>query len=143
MNDAMMKEQIEDISTMGQKDLREKFETLFGFPAGQTSVPNLRSRIIYKFQEIYLGGIRPEDIAVLEKIAAEDDLANLNRKPQNRISKVIGTKYERLWKGQKYEVTVMGDGQYEYGGDVYQSLSAIARKITWTRWNGKLFFGVK
>ena len=31
----------------------------------------------------------------------------------------------------------------EYDGTVYQSLSAIAREITGTRWNGKLFFGVK
>ena len=32
---------------------------------------------------------------------------------------------------------------YEYDGAVYKSLSAVARLITGTRWNGKLFFGVK
>ena len=31
----------------------------------------------------------------------------------------------------------------QHDGTVYQSLSAIAREITGTRWNGKLFFGVK
>ena len=46
-------------------------------------------------------------------------------------------------KTQKYEVTALGNGKFEYDGTVYQSLSAIAREITGTRWNGKLFFGVK
>ena len=30
----------------------------------------------------------------------------------------------------------------EYNGKKYKSLSAIANKITGTRWNGKKFFGV-
>ena len=46
-------------------------------------------------------------------------------------------------EGKKYEVTALGNGKFEYDGTVYQSLSAIAREITGTRWNGKLFFGVK
>jgi hypothetical protein len=31
---------------------------------------------------------------------------------------------------------------YELDGKQYKSLSAVARAITGTRWNGKLFFGV-
>ena len=42
-----------------------------------------------------------------------------------------------------HEVSAVGDGTYEYNGAVYKSLSAVARLITGTRWNGKLFFGVK
>jgi hypothetical protein len=32
---------------------------------------------------------------------------------------------------------------YEYQGRPYQSLSAIARAITGTRWNGWVFFGLR
>jgi hypothetical protein len=32
---------------------------------------------------------------------------------------------------------------YEYQGVRYQSLPAIARLITGTRWSGPLFFGIK
>jgi hypothetical protein len=32
---------------------------------------------------------------------------------------------------------------FEYQGLPYKSLSAIARAITGTRWNGLLFFGLK
>ena len=39
-------------------------------------------------------------------------------------------------------MTVLADG-YEWEGRPYRSLSAIARAITGTRWNGLIFFGVK
>jgi Protein of unknown function (DUF2924) len=35
------------------------------------------------------------------------------------------------------------DDGYEYRGSPYKSLSAIARAITGTRWNGWVFFGLK
>ncbi len=54
-----------------------------------------------------------------------------------------GTKLYRIFRGRQYEVTVMSENEYRFNGDTYKSLSAIARKITGTRWNGKLFFGVK
>jgi hypothetical protein len=38
--------------------------------------------------------------------------------------------------------TVLADG-FEYDGKPYKSLSAIARAITGTRWNGWLFFGLR
>jgi Protein of unknown function (DUF2924) len=37
---------------------------------------------------------------------------------------------------------VLDDG-FEYQGRPYRSLSAIARAITCTRWNGLIFFGLK
>ena len=37
---------------------------------------------------------------------------------------------------------MLADG-YEWEGRPYRSLSAIARAITGTRWNGLVFFGVK
>ena len=36
-----------------------------------------------------------------------------------------------------------GDGAFEWQGRRYRSLSAVARAITDTRWNGWLFFGLK
>jgi hypothetical protein len=37
---------------------------------------------------------------------------------------------------------LLADG-YEWQGRPYRSLSAIARAITGTRWNGLIFFGIK
>ena len=47
----------------------------------------------------------------------------------------------REHRGVEHTVTVLQDG-YEWQGRPYRSLSAIARAITGTRWNGPLFFGL-
>jgi hypothetical protein len=48
----------------------------------------------------------------------------------------------REWQGVEHVVTVTADG-FEWQGRPYKSLSAIARAITGTRWNGWVFFGLK
>jgi hypothetical protein len=45
-------------------------------------------------------------------------------------------------KGVEHAVTVTAEG-FEWQGRPYKSLSAIARAITGTRWNGLVFFGLK
>ena len=55
---------------------------------------------------------------------------------------VAGTILCREWKGIEHRVTVRPDG-YEYQGRPYKSLSAVARAIAGTRWNGHIFFGLK
>lgn len=55
---------------------------------------------------------------------------------------VTGTKLVREWEGTEHTVTVMRDG-FEWQGRNYKSLSAIARAITGTRWNGYRFFGLR
>ncbi|MGL4560835.1 MAG: DUF2924 domain-containing protein [Brevinema sp.] len=53
-----------------------------------------------------------------------------------------GTKLVREYQGKKHEVSI-NDGDFFYKGNKYKSLSKIAREITGTNWNGKLFFGMK
>jgi hypothetical protein len=48
----------------------------------------------------------------------------------------------RMWRGEMHEVIATGNG-YLYRGQIYSSLSKIAREITGTRWSGPLFFGVR
>ena len=55
---------------------------------------------------------------------------------------ITGTRLLRTYQGVEHAVTVMQDG-YEWQGRPYKSLSAIARAITGTRWNGLVFFGLK
>jgi hypothetical protein len=54
---------------------------------------------------------------------------------------VAGTRLIREYQGVEHCVTVR-DNDYEYQGRPYKSLSAIARTITGTRWNGLVFFGL-
>ena len=47
----------------------------------------------------------------------------------------------REWNGQTHQVSVLQSG-FVWNGDVYASLSRIAREITGTSWNGFVFFGI-
>ena len=64
------------------------------------------------------------------------------RKPRMHAKPIAGTRLVREWQSTVQTVTVT-DGGYEWQGRPYQSLSAVARAITGTRWNGWTFFGLK
>ncbi len=83
------------------------------------------------------------DRAMLDAIADKDPAANLRAEGMKPRVFVKGTRLCRDWKGKTYEVLVHQDGRFEYEGEIYRSLTAIAEKITGTHWNGKKFFGVK
>lgn len=52
-----------------------------------------------------------------------------------------GTLLTRQFEDRRIVVKVLENG-FEYQSQQYRSLSAIAREITGTRWNGLLFFGL-
>lgn len=52
-----------------------------------------------------------------------------------------GSLLAKDYKGETYVVKVL-DGAFEFAGTRYTSLSAIAKEITGTKWNGLLFFGL-
>ena len=142
-NNAVLMHQIDAVRFKNMEELREQFQALYGFDCGDTTTRHLRKRIIYRLQELCLGGVDSIDMSILEDIADRDPLANLKVVAAKRSAKVSGTKLYRIWKGKQYEVTVGAHGKYIFNGEMYKSLSAVARTITGTRWNGKLFFGVK
>lgn len=143
MNNEILLRQLEVVNRRNLPELKEKFQELYGFECGDTTPRNLRKRIAYRLQELYFGGVSEVDMAVLNGIADKDALANLKIIKAIRLTNTPGTRYCRVWRGKLYEVIVVGDGTFEYKGERYKSLSAAARKITGSRWNGKLFFGVR
>ena len=53
-----------------------------------------------------------------------------------------GAVLTRRYKGRTIEVHVLPDG-FEYEGEVYRTLTAVARAVTGTHWNGFHFFGLR
>ena len=51
----------------------------------------------------------------------------------------VGTIITKEYKGQTINVRVLEKG-FEYDGDVFRSLSAVAKHVTGSIWNGYLFF---
>lgn len=54
----------------------------------------------------------------------------------------VGSVITREYRGRRLEVQVVADG-FVYDGAHFRSLSAVARHITGTTWNGHLFFGLR
>ena len=122
-------------------DLKSLWLDLFEAEAPPYNRTFLESRLAYRLQELAYGGLAVTTIARLENMAEDFDTTKGRRKKE-LDRPIAGTRLVREWKGVEHCVTVREDG-FEYQGRPYQSLSAVARAITGTRWNGLAFFGLK
>ena len=121
--------------------LKAKWRKLFGKEPPPFNRPYLISRLAYRIQELAHGGLKPAARARLDTLADRLD----GKRGQKNLSShrpVAGTRLIRDWHGVEHVVTVTRSG-FDYQGRPYQSLSAIARAITGTPWNGPLFFGLR
>jgi hypothetical protein len=127
----------------GTIDLREQWSRYFDSEPPGYNRRFLESRIAYRIQELALGTLSHQTVARLEALGEELDGGNkANRQVSARSRLVTGTQIVREYQGIEHRVTVLETG-FEYAGKPYQSLSAIARTITGTNWNGLVFFGLK
>ena len=112
-------------------------------PPPQLRKPLLVPLLAYKLQEQAYGGLKPGVRRRLRELAASytRDPKKAGARLKDSIRIKPGTRLIRDWKGQSHQVTVLEVG-FEYNGELYKSLSVIARKITGTRWSGPLFFGL-
>ncbi len=124
-------------------DLVQQWQQLFDTPPPRYNRRFLESRLAYRIQELAYGGLKPETIKRLEAMGQQLDGGNpVMRRIRTDDKPIAGTRLIREYQGVEQTVTVLNDG-YEWQGRPYQSLSAIARAITGTRWNGWRFFGLK
>ena len=124
--------------------LKQQWRDLFATEPPPFNRRYLESRLAYRIQELAFGGLKPETIRRLEQLG--EDLDGGDRKKRSirfdRDRPITGTRLIRDYQGVEQVVTVTQSG-FEWQGRPYQSLSAIARAITGTRWNGWVFFGLK
>ena len=131
------------LKSMSVNDLKAEWQALFNAPAPNNSRTFLESRLAYRIQELTYGGPDKQTRRLLDLLADEVE-GTLTRKAQiaDPRNPVVGTKLIREWDGTAHTVTVLKEG-FEWGGQRYKSLSAVARAITGTRWNGYRFFGLR
>ena len=131
------------LKLMSVNELKTEWQALFDAPAPNNSRTFLESRLAYRIQELTYGGPDKQTRRLLDLLADEVE-GTLTRKAQiaDPRNPVVGTKLIREWDGIAHTVTVLKEG-FEWGGQRYKSLSAVARAITGTRWNGYRFFGLR
>ena len=123
--------------------LKQQWRELFGKEPPPFNKAYIVSRLAYRIQELAYGGLKPETRARLEALGEQLDGGNVVLRRIRADSRPLpGTRLVREWQGVQHVVTIRAD-DFEFEGRPYQSLSAIARHITGTRWNGWMFFGLK
>ena len=131
------------LQTLPTAELKRQWRELFGTEPPPFNRPYLQSRLAYRIQELAYGGLKPETRARLEARGEQLDGGNIVLRRVRADSRPLaGTRLLREHAGVEHVVTVLPDG-FEWEGRPYRSLSAIARTITGTRWNGWAFFGLK
>ena len=148
---------INDIKDMKIPALKERFRELFGEDPKSSNKQFLFRRIAWRLQADAEGGLSERARHRASEIADERDLrirpprgfeapsvsANWNRSGPSRDWRLPqpGSLITRRLGRRQIVVKVLDDG-FEYESRQYRSLSAIAREVTGTRWNGLLFFGL-
>jgi hypothetical protein len=143
--------------TIGQ--LRNKYEEVFGEPTPSGNRDFLTKRIAWRIQSLAAGGLSERARRRAEELARGVDLrTTMPRRPKASDSArtvtvpapvtssahdrlpVLGTVLTRKYRGRQIEVKVLPQG-FEYAGESYRSLSAAAKAVTGSHWNGH-FFGL-
>jgi hypothetical protein len=155
---AELDQHINELRRLTTAQLQLKYRELFGQPSHSNHKNYLFRRVAWRMQALAEGGLSERAREYAQEIAADADLrlcapsepietqpavrvANASRQLDPRVPPP-GTQLIKRYKDETLTVTVLEDG-YQYGERVYKSLSAIARQVTGTQWNGYLFFGLR
>ena len=122
------------------QELKEKYRLLFNSDPMSKNRHFLESRLAYRIQVLALGGLKPETEKKLRRLRENHETGAPIKRDGDALT--IGTVLVREYKGKDHEVKVINGG-FEYDGRTWKSLSAIAKHITGSHWNGKLFFGMR
>jgi hypothetical protein len=156
MNDTVRTE-IEALRLLKAKALKVKYRELFGEESRSSNQAYLFRRVAWRLQALNEGDLSARARERAAQLAVD---ADLRLRPPGDFSKQIearqadgwparrdarlprvGTELSRKHSGHVVRVKILEQG-FEHNGKRYDSLSAIAYRVTGTRWNGFAFFGL-
>ncbi len=149
-----MARQIAALQRLKVADLRAKYVEVFGEATRANNRDWLIKRIAWRLQALAEGGLSERAKRRAEELANDADLrvvpprdAVAADEPAPRVLRFQAddrlpapdTIITRPYKGDILQVKVLTDG-FEFEGKVYPSLSAVAKAVTGSHYNGFLFF---
>jgi hypothetical protein len=154
---AELDQQIHELQLMTTAQLQRMYRELFGQESHSNHKNYLFRRVAWRVQALVEGGLSERARQYAREIVSDADLRlcapqpSLATRPAARVAHAsrpldprmpaAGTQLIKRYKDQTLTVTVLQDG-YHFEERVYKSLSAIARQVTGTQWNGYVFFGL-
>jgi hypothetical protein len=155
-------QEIQGLSRMTVGELREKYLDVFGEETRSYHKEFLRKRIAWRIQARAEGDLSERARRRAGELADDADLrirtlrdpiksgsaevrartaTSHMRSSRDPRLPLPGTLLAREFKGRDIVVKVL-DNDFEFEGHRYKSLSAIAKEVTGSKWNGFLFFGI-
>jgi Protein of unknown function (DUF2924) len=132
--------QIAALKTRSTSELRDMWRELFDKEPPVLGRRYLEDRIAFRVQELHFGGLSDRVRRKLDALADQLEPKAARRRDPGRP--IAGTQLRRQWQGAEHVVSVR-EHDFEYEGRPYRSLSAVARAIAGSRWNGWAFFGLR
>ncbi len=152
-----------ELERMTGTELRRRYAEVFGEESRSGNRQWLVRRIAWRMQAIEEGDLPERARQRAMEIANDADL-RIHAPPRSALAGSIspgaagrtvtasspaggdavpmpGAWLTREYKGRMIRVRVLLRG-FEYEGETYRSLSAIAQAVTGAHWNGNLFFGI-
>ena len=138
-------------------ELRDQFATVTGETTNAKNRKWLIRRIVWRMQANIEGGLSADTINRIRELADGADLrvtSPATRRLSNDAAKrtrvlptgvqssatpLPGTLITRIYKGREIRVRVTTVG-FEFEGELFRSLSAVAKHITGSHWSGNRFF---
>ena len=130
---------LDGLTVLTTDELKAVGARRYAAPAPNLSSELLRLGIAYRLQEQSLGAVSRSTKSLLRQLAAQAKEGERKGPPPRKLT--IGTRLVRDWHGVGHTVTVRENG-FEYDGRKWRSLTAIAKVITGSHWNGPRFFGL-
>lgn len=147
------------LTRMSVGQLKARYAEVFGEESRSGNGAYMRKKIAWRIQSLAEGSLSERARARAAELARDADIRTTLPRPPKALATSVpvvlaapritahdrlpipGTVLTRAYRGQRIEVKVLAQG-FDYQGQVYRSLSAVAKAITGSHWNGLLFFGL-
>jgi hypothetical protein len=135
--------QLAALPSLPMSDLWALWDQYFPRRPSHPNRQYVESRLAYRIQEKAYGALPTNIRKMLVEAGAKHSKIKSAAGRSAQTLLMPGTTLIREWDEREYRVTITPDGLYALDGQVFKSLSAAARHITGTRWNGPKFFGLR
>jgi Protein of unknown function (DUF2924). len=144
------------LQRMTVAELREEWRRVIGQEPRSYHKTWLWKRLAWAIQAKKYGGLSARAQERLKELSTQaeawmplgrhafQDVGTPLPVPQGRDSRLpaAGTVLTRKYRGRTIAVIVLEDGGFDLEGKRFPSLTAVAKAVTGSHWNGYLFFGL-
>ena len=151
-------DRLKALAQMSARQLNDEYLRLFGEPPRSRHKRQLLRKIAWRVQALAEGDLSARARQRARQLADDAQLRltppsthalpdAFQPEPKHHAAQtdrrlpMPGALLTRTYKGRSIQVMVLDKG-FEYEGQRYRSLSAVARAVTGSHWNGFHFFGV-